>query len=187
MYLIIRTIILITLAFSGLSYAQDNTQSSNVAISIPEIAILDIENENTTDINFNLNADGLEGGKIFKVRKNNASLWLNYTSVVSESGNQRSISVQAENLPTIDGMVVKVQALPFREGFGGGDLGTPTGTITPNEVPTELVTNIGSAYTGNGQRKGHRLRYKLRFNGDFADLNVEDAASTITMTYTITD
>jgi hypothetical protein len=168
-------------------FAQDtDEQSHNVAISIPEIAILDIETTENADVTFALDANGLEAGEEFVIDEENSDLWINYTSVVAASGNQRNITVESNSVPSIDGLTLKVVA-SAHSGNGGGTIGSPTAIVQPSSTPANIITGIGSAYTGDGNTNGHNLTYHLDFNGDFADLNVSDAASTISMTYTITD
>ncbi len=171
----------------GTAFAQDNAaQSHNVAISIPEIAILDIETTGAENVTFALDADGLEAGSEFIIDEENADLWINYTSVVAASGNTRSISISADNVPEIEGLTLKVIA-SAHAGNGGGTVGAPTAIVTPSATPADIITGIGSAFTGNGNSNGHNLTYHLDFNGDFADLNVDQAGMNIEMTYTITD
>jgi len=168
-------------------YAQDvSTQSHNVAISIPVIAILDIESTAGENVSFALNADGLEAGAEFIIDEENSDLWINYTSIVPAVASARTITVHSDNAPTITGLTLKVVA-SAHTGVGGGNFGTPTAIVTPSAIPTDIITGIGSAFTGNGNSNGHNLTYHLDFNGDFADLNVASAFMTINMTYTITD
>ncbi len=168
-------------------YAQDvNTQSHNVAISIPDIAILDIESTAGENVSFALNADGLEAGAEFIIDEENSDLWINYTSIVPAVASERTITIHSDDAPSIEGLTLKVVASEHT-GSGGGNVGTPTAIVTPSTIATDIITGIGSAFTGNGNSNGHNLTYYLGFNGDFADLNVVNAAMTITMTYTITD
>ncbi len=185
---IIQLMALITLiGFKGATAQNSAGEGHSVAVSIPEIAILDIEGKNgIEDINLAVNADDLEAGKVLKVLKRNASLWLNYTSIIASSGNQRNISVSADNIPDVDGLQLKLKTFAANNN-GDGTLGATEGLIFPSVIPTNIITGIGSAYTGNGWKKGHKLKYILKFVGDFADLNVEDVNSTVTLTYTITD
>ncbi len=168
-------------------YAQGDSESQThtVAISIPNIAILDIETTADEDVTFNLDATGLEAGEEFVIDEENADLWINYTSILGASGNQRSITVESTSVPSITGLTLKVIA-SSHSGNGGGTIGTPTAVVTPSLVPTNVITGIGSAFTGNGNSNGHNLTYYLDFTGDFSDLNAT-AIPVIAMTYTITD
>jgi len=172
----------------NMAFAQDvATKAHTVAVSLPEIAILDIETTTTENISFALDATGLEAGSEFVIDEQNSDLWINYTSLVPAAATQRSITIEAANLPTIAGLTITVEAAAH-SGIGGGNLGTPTAVVTPSAVPTDIITGIGSAFTGNGNAKGHNLTYYLDFAGDFGDLNVADGlSSNISMTYTITD
>ncbi len=168
--------------------AQDvETKTHAVAVSLPEIAILDIETTTTQNISFALDASGLEAGSEFVIDEQNSDLWINYTSLVPAAATQRNITIEAINLPTIAGLTITVEAAAH-SGTGGGNVGTPTTVVTPSAIPTNIITGIGSAFTGNGNSHGHNLTYYLDFTGDFGDLNVTDGLSdNISMTYTITD
>ncbi len=168
-------------------YAQDaDFQTHNVSISIPNIAILDIETTDDQDVLFNLDASGLDAGSEFIIDEENSDLWINYTSILGASGNQRSITVQSSEVPSIDGLTLKVIA-SSHSGTGGGSMGVPTTLVTPSVNPQNIITGIGSSFTGNGNSNGHQLTYHLDFTGDFADLNADLASAVITMTYTIID
>ncbi len=171
----------------NLALAQDtDSEPHNVVISAPEIAILDIESTNTLDLSFSLDASGLESGEEFIIDEENNDLWINYTSLVATSSSQRSITIESSSVPSIAGLTLTVLA-SAHSGNGGGNIGTPTTVVTPSATPANIITGIGSAYTGDGNSNGHNLTYYLDFNGDFGDLNVSDAAANISMTYTITD
>jgi len=186
-----RTSLLIAFAtVSGISslYAQGDSDSHthNVSISIPNIAILDIETTNAEDVTFALDAIGLDAGEEFIIDEENSDLWINYTSILGASGNQRSITVESSSIPSIAGLTLKVIA-STHSGTGGGAVGIPTTVVTPSVVPTDIITGIGSSFTGNGNSNGHNLTYYLGFSGDFSDLNASAASSVIAMTYTIVD
>ncbi len=157
----------------------------NVAINVPEIAILDIESTDAPNISFALDASGVEAGDQFIIDEENSDLWINYTSLVIGPSNEKNITITGE-VPGVVGLVISVVASPHT-GSGGGDFGTPTSVVVPSTTPTNIITGIGSAYTGDGNTNGHNLTYYLDFNGNFEDLNSNDATSTISMTYTITD
>ncbi len=172
----------------GLSslYAQ-NFGEHAVAISIPEIAILDIESStSSSDVTFDLNANNLEAGEEFTINETNSNLWINYTSVVQGALSSRNVTVELDAATFIQGMVLKVVASAHTL-TGGGQYGTPTAIVTPTDLPQNLITDIGSSFTGNGQSKGHNLTYSLDFSGNFEDLNVDGASMNFTMKYTITD
>ncbi len=186
-----RTLVLFAVVIS-LSYfsalGQDtDSDSHNLKISFPEVALLDIEAVNGTDVNFEINSLNVEAGDEIEIHEEENELWLNYTSLVSTNGTQRSISVESSALPEVPGLVISLTAMSH-SGTGGGDLGSPTTAVIPSESPVKIITGIGSAYTGDGSENGHQLVYTLDFNGEFQDLDVESGeSSSISLTYTITD
>ena len=79
---------------------------------------------------------------------------------------------------------LSLQATAY-SGNGAGHLGTPAGTIILSNVAQNIITGIGGAYTGNGAFRGHELSYSLTLlNHGLLDF---DEATTIEITYTITD
>jgi len=75
-------------------------------------------------------------------------------------------------------------------GFGGGGtFGSPA--IPPSTPLTtnvlDIITGIGSAYTGNGPNKGHILLYGLEITSGGYGLLKHDASTSLTVTYTLSD
>jgi len=168
-------------------FSQDtNTSSHSLSIVFPEVALLDIESESGENISFILDGAALDAGENVEFHQERSSLWLNYTSLISTMGSERSISVKASNLPDIPGLIISLEAENYI-GTGEGTYGIPTATIIPTEMEKQLITGIGSAYTGDGPSNGHRLKYYLDYSGSYADFSKEKGSQNITITYTITD
>lgn len=85
------------------------------------------------------------------------------------------------------GMVLKVTA-GAAAGSGDGTLGGTAGVVTLDGTAQNVVTAIGSCYTGDGTTNGHQLTYALELDagGNYADLDINDA-TTLEITYTLTD
>ncbi len=186
-----KAILLFTVVYSMSNYCvfgQDQENDSHsLIISFPEVALLDIESENGTDVEFEISSSGLEAGEELIIHDEQDELWLNYTSLVATNGAQRSITVESSPMPEIPGLVISLEA-KNHAGTGGGDLGIPTASIYPSTSPTNIITGIGSAFTGDGSANGHQLVYTLDFEGEFEDLSfIEGSNTTISMTFTITD
>ncbi len=171
---------------NGGNNGNGNSASNNVSLVLPQIVSLSISSANTTNVNFDLNADGLEAGEEFVIDEENSQLWLHYSCITTGPSNNRSITVESENIPSFSGLTFKVIASEH-VGNGGGQVGDPTVVVTPSDIPTDIITDIGSAFTGVGNSNGHNLTYYLDYTGDFSALNVEDINYLINMTYTITD
>jgi len=74
-------------------------------------------------------------------------------------------------------------------GAGDGTMGTPTNSLVLDNKAQNIITGVGSAYTGNGPTRGHRLTYTLALDskkGAYANLDF-DQANTMAITYTLSD
>ncbi|WP_313260794.1 hypothetical protein [Sphingobacterium sp.] len=168
------------------AHSQDtNTDFHTITIGVPEVAIVDIEPMASKNIVLGFTAP-LEAGLPIIADAANNSLWLNYSSIKSETDATRTVSVRLSAVvPGIDIQLTAAGAT----GSGGGSLGTPSAQLTLTAADQTVISGIGSAYTGDGVSNGHNLSYVIApsaSEGGYADL--EAAAATVaTVTYTISD
>ena len=165
--------------FVGSNSLCSQNNNHNIPLTIPEIAILDIE-PNTSAIVVDFTApteagDPITGDAVVSDK------WINYTSCIASGGTVRSINVSIDQM--ISGVDIKLQAATAVG--GGGVLGTPEGEVVLTTTPILLISNIGGAYTGDGGSSGHQLTYSLEVN-DYALIN-ETVNETIVVTYTISN
>ena len=177
------------LFFLGAAIAQDdNTAKHNVSIQIPTVAILDVEDGNghASSISLTPTIDNLEAGNAIDFTDaKDKSLWLNYTSVVTD-GATRTVSAKItddSSLPSGISLVLSVA----EAANGEGNLGNAAdGELTLNTTEQSIVSGIGSCYTDDGASNGHNLTYKVAMDDD----NYESLVATnytIEVVYTITD
>lgn len=185
--LVIASFVLV-FGMSNVVIAQDNNDtneaSHSVGITIPTVALIDVEGAGgeATTINLIPDFSALEAGEAvdFSSASDN-SLWLNYTSVVAADQTRNITASISGNLPS--GVSLKLLASGVTT--GNGTRGTAGEQITLSETAQNLITGIGSAYTGNGTEKGHQLTYSLDMNNDsYSNLVANDYE--VTVTYTIT-
>ena len=200
--LTIATVLL--LAGATVINAQDDTgnASHDVTITIPTLAIVDIETELNEPINLAPTFSNMEAGaKVdFSTATDNSS-WLNYTSIIRGDGNANenasgSASVNVTHKITAQmttgtlpsGMSLKLTVAPVTGGIG--IRGTSEATnLTLTDGIQNVVTGIESCYTGNGVNAGHQLTYKLAIadtDAAYANLLAKDY-NDITITYTISE
>lgn len=156
-----------------------------VGITIPTVALVDVEADGTKGTTINLTPDvsELEAGEAvnFSSATDN-NLWLNYTSIV-ENNKKRNITA-AISTELHSGVSLKLLAGSISS--GKGSVGESAGEITLTKTAQNLVTAIGSCYTETGNGKGHQLTYTLDMDNEkYSDLKAENYE--ITVTYTITD
>ncbi|KUJ50556.1 hypothetical protein [Chryseobacterium sp. JAH] len=176
-------------AFSANLKAQsdDTNDDHTITITVPEVALVDIEPSASKNISLGFTAPTEAGLPITPSGTNN-TLWLNYSSIKSVADATRTVSVKVDAI--IPGIDIKVTA-GAATGTGDGTLGTPTAQLTLTAVDQTIISGIGSAYTGDGANNGHNLTYTLDAGSSsgtalYADLEAVTNAGT-TVTYTISD
>ncbi|KIC64493.1 hypothetical protein [Chryseobacterium taiwanense] len=165
--------------------ADSNTSAHDITISIPEVALVDIEPTASKNLTMGFTVPTEAGLPIVPASTNN-TLWLNYSSIKSVADVTRTISVQLGAV--IQGVDIKVTAAGATGGAGGGLLGNPASQLTLTATPQTIISGIGSAYTGDGASNGHNLSYSVvsATGVNYQNLSAT-ATSTATVTYTISD
>ncbi|UOU99651.1 hypothetical protein MUU74_06775 [Chryseobacterium daecheongense] len=180
---------LIALAFATQLNAQDsNTDNHTIGITIPEVALVDIEPAASKNITMGFTAP-TEAGLPITLTGTNNTLWMNYSSIKSVTDATRTVSVKLDAV--IPGVDIKVTAAAAT-GSGAGTLGTPSAQLILSAADQTIISGIGSAYTGDGANNGHNLTYALSpGSGSGSVAAYEDLEATTTavatVTYTISD
>ncbi len=183
---------------TGVTMAQDNNDtneaSHQVKITVPTVALVDVEGADgeASIITLSPSVDNLEAGEAVNFGSaTDNSLWLNYTSIVGANGpNQNTRKVSAEltgsgSLP--DGVNLLLTVGAASTGTGNGKLGQSAATdLILTGSPQDVVTGIGTCYTGTGDNNGHQLTYSLGVNNsNYEDITADDY--TVTVQYTISN
>jgi len=164
------------------SFGQDtNTDNHTLTVVIPEVALVDVEPAASKNITLTYTAPTEAGLSL--TGANNSSLWLNYSSIKTATIPTRVVSVKLDQV--IGGVNLKVTA-SADAGNGDGTVGTPAGSaLTLTTGDQQLITGIGSCYTGDGASSGHNLTYEVDLTGTYADLQANSPGTALTVTYTI--
>lgn len=177
------TIIAFGTAFTA-SAQDNNTDNHQITVSVPNVALLDLETSGTRNFTASfVQPTPLEAGQKLSAPADNSDLWLNYSSVLPNSGvTSRKVNVKVSAL--IPGVTLQVVARASSTGFG--TLGRPTSTVTLSTADQPIIEGIGSAYTETGAAKGHNLVYSFQAqDADYANLRANN--TTVTVTYTLSD
>lgn len=168
--------------------SDSNWDAHSVLITIPEVALLDLESNTGTVVTLNPSVPTDAGSSlIFPVIDN--SIWLNYSSLVgSVTEPSRNITVQISSGTVPSGTNLKIVA-GLDSGNGDGMMGVPVGSLLLSNEAQNIISNIGSSYTGNGVNKGHNLEYMLDLLPDtgaygLLDFDYNDI---LIVTFTLTD
>ena len=173
-----------------------NKASHRVGITVPTVALVDVEGAHGEADKINLTPDvsKLEAGEAVNFASaTDNSLWLNYTSIVNagegegkkENSNTRTITAEIS-----DGSLPGGVSLQLTVGSISSGNGTKGHSAASNKVLTssaqDVVTGIGTCYTESGENKGHRLTYTLDMdNGNYQALTA--GSYEVTVQYTISE
>ena len=188
----ISLVLVAMIAFGANSYAQlradSKTDAHDVTITIPEVALLDIEPSGSNTITLGPAVPTEAGDPLDFSSATDNTLWMNYSSIIgSTTEPTRDVTVQITNGTMPGGMTLKVLAAADA-GNGAGNFGTPTAEVTLTTTAQNIVTGVGSCYTVSGINNGHQLTYTLSLTApaNYGNLDFDDA-TTLTVTYTISD
>ncbi|NQU85289.1 MAG: hypothetical protein HQ541_05970 [Mariniphaga sp.] len=163
------------------------SKSHNISIAISEVALLDLESISSSAISINPISPTEAGNALDFSMATNNQIWINYSSITGLTEPQRKVSVYVDGaIP--DGVVLNVIASSY-SGNGNGKTGISTGKVKLSGQVRNIITNIGSCYTGDGINNGHLLTYSLELdksNSGYGNLNF-DESTTISVTYTLSD
>ncbi len=183
--------VIVLSANATFAQADSKIASHLVTISIPEVALLDLEAPlGATDITLNGTAPTEAGDPLtFGPAATNSAIWMNYSSIVKKD-KLRNVSVAITGGAVPAGLKLTVLA-SAASADGAGTKGIALGAAhTLTGSVTSLVSGIGSTWTDNGVNKGRNLTYKLDYatdvTTDYSKLNF-DTVLPITITYTLSD
>lgn len=170
----------IILSSRGMVYTQNkNIVEMPIVFSIPAIALVDFAGSDKR-ITF---ISG-KGAEQIITPSTLDKTWINYSSIVDgKSTNSISVNFSSGNIPAEIGIKLDVGQ---DAGAGAGSTGKPIGQITLTPYPQEIITGIGSCYTGRGTQKGHQLIYSWEWLPpyDFDHTSIDNIE--ISVTYTLT-
>jgi len=179
-FLILATHIL----FNNVARGQGDEERINVGVTIPEVAIMDIEYQTNSSLEFEVLPSAEAGSEPVVQQTNSEKLWINYSSATTTTGSNRSIVAQITDGTLPEGISLYVEASPY-SGTGKGETGVSAGKTLIGNAPRPIITSIGSCYTGDGINNGHSLNFSLDINNMEKVTAMEP--SEFTILYTITD
>ncbi len=176
--------IIVLLILPCVTNAQNNEAKHRIELEIPEVALLGLISENGNDIHLNAISPTEAGNSIQNIDSQDESLWLNYSSIITGQNHSRKIVAMIQGqIP--EGVYIKVEA-STATGIGKGKKGTSAGVVTLSNEPSEVITDIGSCYTGKGINNGHFLTYKLEIDeNQYSQLS--NKLEPLNIIYTLTD
>jgi hypothetical protein len=172
--------VFIVLSLGEKASAQDqNRVTMPIVFTIPSLALVDFAG---SDIRITFVTG--KGAEQIITPSTLDKTWINYSSIVDgKSTNNISVNLSSMNMPP----EIRIKLEVGKDvGAGAGTTGKPIGQITLTSYPQDIITGIGSCYTGRGVQKGHQLTYSWEWLPPYdVDHSLIDNIE-ISVTYTIT-
>ncbi len=172
-----------TLMIASMATSAQTSSNHDVDFTIDEAAmvrVVDAGGGPTNNLNFHVQAPAVPGQPFPSIPSQN--LYLQYSSVKGASpDNVRQVDVEVVGGTMPSG--VQMTITPSLSGTGTLGNGTPV-TFSGSSVSGTLISDIQSAYTGDGAGDGALLNYSL----NYATQNLDASTSgVITLRYTISN
>ncbi len=167
-----------------LAFTQNNVAKHSISCEIPEVALLGLISENDQNLMVSAIAPTEAGSSVKDFKSDNNKIWINYSSIIAGENHKRKIvGMVSGELPK--GIRIKVLASEVL-GSGKGTMGNPSGEVSLTNEPSDIITNIGSCYTGTGTNNGHLLTYNIEIDeSEYSSLINKNES--INIVYTLTD
>lgn len=182
---ILISLIVLLFSFSTISPAQNSNKAEmSISVKIPSIALIDFIVDGNQIITYTYsNTEPNQVEQIITPTTYDKT-WLNYSSIVNNGlTNYITVHISSGSLPADVSLNVTVGS---DIGAGAGIMGTSLGKITLSTFPQNIITNIGSCYTGRGLNKGHQLTYEWENPESYNYSFNYEGGNAIAVTYTIT-
>ncbi|MDX8338296.1 hypothetical protein SLH46_03805 [Draconibacterium sp. IB214405] len=164
--------------------AQESTKHA-LKIDVDEVALLSLQSENGDAVNFEAVQPRYAGQQIEIQQKEQSGIWINYSSIVKANQRRKVTASVVGDIP--QGVVVKVMASENR-GAGKGQLGEPVPWVTLKNGTVDVISNIGSCYTGRGIQNGHLISYKVELDDESDQYALlSENTTSLQIMYTLTD
>lgn len=171
-----------------LALALDDDTTHDLTITVDEVAMI---RDIGADPSFTIEAPGTAGDELVVTPTNDDTKWLQYTSVVADAGETRKITaiiddVAGDTPPA--GTTLSVTASdPTTGGDECGTLGSNNGKQDLSwTASVDVVTGVGSGWTGTGAAEGVNLLYEYVID-DCQAGQLFESSYLLKIKYTLTD
>jgi hypothetical protein len=158
----------------------------DVKVSINSHSLVGISSTNQIDLSPVAPEVAGEGLNFNTKASTNSSIWLNYSSIIDQSANSISVSMDGKDLPK--GVTIELVA-GKDAGKGMGAVGQSSNEpIVLSKNAQILISEIKNCYTGIGEGAGHQLTYTLKMKETTDNYKALTSGSyETTIYYTITE
>ena len=161
-----------------------DTATTDITLTVPSMAVLDVHVEAVVSITL---VEPTTGGAEVATQNNTGTSYLQYTTVREATSNTFDINVQLDS--SSETLAEKGLRLDVQTAAPGGTGATGTALVSTWQEVVEygatvgnVITAIGSGWTGTGNGLGSELTYRLYIDNYAAVYAIDD---TFTVLYTI--
>ena len=172
-------------AKAGNDNDKDKSAKHDVKVVIPKHTSIGLSSDATITLSPSAPESAGQGLRFDVASASDNSHWLQYSSITS-SANSISVSMTSNGQALPNGVVIELQA-GSNANAGKGEAGSPKPAIVLNGGQQEIISNIGSCYTGTGSNAGHQLTYTLKMTNADQYSQLASGEFKNTITYTITE
>jgi hypothetical protein len=160
------------------------TDNHSLTITIPAVTLIKITPSASKNLTMAFVAPTVAGDPI-TAPSNNTTLYLQYSSIMTDPASSRKISVKTSAL--VAGVNISVTAAnPTATNLlGTGGTGSTVSTLATTDA--SIITGITSCATGTGATDGSNLTYSLNTGTASNYGNLRSGSSAVTITYTLSD
>lgn len=182
-----KSIFVLMIAFLGILLGssfvvQGQTATNGLSLGMPELNLL-----SSASATISLELTTAVAGTAVESSKSDSTARVKISSIIAE-GKTRTLSAQVTTGAIPGGTTLQLKALTPNSNFGGtkGTLGS-IATLSTGSA-TQIVTGIGSCYSGTGADDGYVLKYTWGLNNpstNYGDIRAAPTGSAITVTLTL--
>jgi len=183
----ILMISLLALGLVGVGLA-GTSDTHNLTITIPpiaEISVVDAAGNNNQSITLQISNSVTAGAAYWSNSESdtaNSTLYLRYT-VLTSAAKKITAQITTGTVPTALDLTVQATI----GSAGGGNQGTSAGEVTlDGGAAQDVITSIGSCWTGISNGAGANLTYKLKMEAGHTKDELTPTTANLVITYTIT-
>ncbi len=164
-------------------YSQTSSGGDNIALNMPQVALIDTDHAPIV-----LTLTTSTAGESIAASDSNSDMWMKLTSIVPASSLR---DVTAKIVGTVPaGTVLTLSSASATTTNGSGIFGTPVASpITLSTTDQNLISNIGSCFTGTGSLDGFQLTYTWALDNPSVNFGVlvADPSASVTVYLTLTE
>ena len=175
---------MVLIFISNVAFCQWQEGQLDLNLSLPQVALIDIEPSANNSIHFSITPSPESGSPAIAEMTSGPDLWINYSSSLTSVQNSRSIIAEISQGSFPEGIALYIEASNY-SGAGRGQTGQSAGKVEITNQPAHILNSVGNCFTGDGVNNGHLITFSIAIS-DYSKI-VASGDLNFMVLYTITD